>query len=46
MDLVEIVRLANRLLLDCVQLVLEVICGNQSLSVEVTVAEDTSCHER
>lgn len=49
MDLVEIARLANRLLLDCVQLVLEVLCGNQSLNVEVTAdsvnIESTSCNE-
>lgn len=50
MDLVEIVKLANRLLLDCVQLVLEVLCGSQSLNVEVSVdhtvnTESTSCHE-
>jgi hypothetical protein len=50
MDLVEIVKLANRLLLDCVQLVLEVLCGSQSLdsiNVEVSVdtvnSESTSC---
>jgi hypothetical protein len=48
MDLVEVIRLANHLLLDCVQLVLEALCGSQSLNVEVSVdtvnTESTSCH--